>query len=135
MQTEYPTLRDKIRAESAARAARNAGFEALAIEAHAAGLRAVAETECEPMAVSDGRTLWVVNDGPCGFAWIKVPANSAFGRWALKRELFRKSISGGAMLWVSDFNQSHQRKQAYAHAYAEALRAAGIEAFADSRLD
>jgi hypothetical protein len=39
------------------------------------------------------------------------------------------------MLWVSDFNQSHQRKQAYAHAYAEALRAAGIEAFADSRLD
>lgn len=74
-------------------------------------------------------------EGLCGFAWIKFKGNTAFGRWAKKEGYARPAYGGGLQIRVAGFGQSIARKEAYAHAFAQVLRAAGIEAYADSRLD
>jgi hypothetical protein len=38
-------------------------------------------------------------------------------------------------MWVFDYNQSMELKEAYAHAYAKVLRDAGFNAYANSRMD
>ena len=38
-------------------------------------------------------------------------------------------------IWVGEFNQSVTRKEAYAQAFAEVLREAGVTAYASSRKD
>lgn len=43
--------------------------------------------------------------------------------------------SGGLQYWVSQGGQSMQRKEAFARAFASVLKANGIDAFADSRMD
>jgi len=65
-----------------------------------------------------------IMDGACGFAWIIVkPGNSKFANWLKKNELARKdSYYGGVSIWVSDYNQSHEKKAAYAKAFAEVLK-------------
>ena len=87
---------------------------------------------------------WIVPDGPCGFASVTIrPANSRAAK--VMAEVFdgkfggrasRNSYSGGMMLWIYEFNQSMVRKEAYAHAFAEVLRNAGIErVHSESRMD
>jgi hypothetical protein len=72
----------------------------------------------------------------CGFAWINFPANTAFGRYCAKNDIGRKdSYYGGRTIWVHQGNQSITRKEAYAHAYTEVLREAGVKARVGSRLD
>ena len=61
--------------------------------------------------------------------------NTAFGRWAKKMGVAKKAYGGGLQIWISDFNQSMERKYAYARAFAASLEAHGIDAFADSRMD
>ena len=125
------TLQPRISAR-----ARDDAFHQLHQAAHAAGLEATATTDTTPMIVTDGVKTWYAGEGPCGFAWVRVrPATSSFARWAMKHELMRKSYTGGAMLWVHDFNQSLELKTAYAHAYAQTLRDAGIDAQAEFRMD
>jgi hypothetical protein len=80
---------------------------------------------------------WRVPEGPCGFAWVTVrPGNSRAAK-VMRDTLGARidSYAGGMMLWVSAFNQSIVRKEAFAEAFAETLRAAGIRATAGSRLD
>lgn len=90
-----------------------------------------------PMGVTDGSTTWVVEGGPCGFAWINVkPAYSAVAKELVKRGLARKdSYYGGVTVWVGDYGQSMARKSAYARAFADVLKAAGVRAYAASRMD
>ena len=87
---------------------------------------------------------WIVPDGPCGFASVTIrPANSRAAK--VMAEVFdgkfggrasRNSYSGGMMLWIYEFNQSLVRKEAYAHAFADTLRNAGIDRVSsDSRMD
>lgn len=80
---------------------------------------------------------WHVADGVCGFSWINVkPANGKFAKYLLKLGIARKdSYYGGVCIWVSDYNQSMQRKEAYAHAFAKVLHDNGIKAYASSRMD
>ena len=134
---EYSTLREKISAESKARAIRNEGFAALIDIAHAEGIKAGRNCRPIPMIVSDasGIAIECVDDGACGFAWVVIPGNSAFGRWAKKQGRARPHYPRGLCFWVSDFGQSVDRKTAYAGAFAQVLRNAGIDAYADSRLD
>jgi hypothetical protein len=135
---QYATLKEKISAEKNARASRYAEFQALADRAREAGIQAGIEASPVPMHVIDELRgqLWRVDDGACGFAWVTVkPANSSFGIWAKKTGLMRSAYGGGIQYWVSEFGQSVERKSAFAAAYAETLRAAGIDAFAGSRLD
>ena len=45
------------------------------------------------------------------------------------------SFEGGYMIWISAYNQSLQKKEAYAVAFAEVLSKNGIRAYAMSRMD
>ena len=112
-------------------------FDTLIARAHAAGLAAGAGTNPTPMGVTDGSTRWVVMDGPCGFAWVNVkPGTSAFAKYLVAQGVARKdSWEGGVTVWVTQFDQSWERKRAYALAYAKVLVDAGIRAHAGDRLD
>jgi hypothetical protein len=77
-----------------------------------------------------------VMGGVCGFAWVVVrPGTSSFARWLVKQGLASKHYYGGVSIWVRDFGQSMEKKQAYATAFAKVLGEAGIDAYGDSRMD
>ena len=86
---------------------------------------------------------YVLDDYPCGFAWVSVkPANKGNTRLgkderrALEAVGFRKNYyEKSYQLWISNFNQSMQKKEAYADAYAKVLRGHGIRAYSGSRMD
>lgn len=116
----------------------NSRFPEIVAKAHAAGMEAGKGSKPVPMIVTDTRSGHVyepVMDGVCGFAWVSFAGNTEFGRWAKKSKIASKNYPKGLMVWVGEFNQSMTRKEAYAHAYANVLRAFGIEAYAQSRMD
>jgi hypothetical protein len=113
-----------------------------------AGRKAVEALQVRPMVVTrrdnpmdDNSPVvqsWYVEDGVCGFAWVNIkPANSKFAKFLLRNGLARKdSYYGGVTVWVSDYNQSMQKKEAYAHAFAKVIRECGIDkCYASSRMD
>jgi len=134
---QYATLKEKISAEKAIRAQRHIEFEALTAAAHAAGIKAGRECRPIPMVIctAAGVPIECVDDGACGFAWIAFAGNTAFGRWAKKQGLAGSHYPSGSCIWVSEFGQSVERKSAFADAYAQVLRNAGIDAYSGSRLD
>jgi hypothetical protein len=120
-------------------------FKALHLQAHEAGM--AAGEAAKPVAMIVGTAVGLTNeidrtqpvyhvaDGVCGFAWVKFAGNTPFGRWAKKAGIAKAAYPTGLMIWVHQFNQSMQRKEAYAAAYARVLREAGVQAYADSRMD
>jgi len=134
---EYTSLREKIRAEKAARMSRYAGFQDIVDKAYQAGIEAGKNAMPIPMYVIDqGIPIDRIDDGACGFAWVTVrPANSSFAIWAKKQGIMRPMYGGGVTYWVSSFGQSVDRKAAFAGAYAKVLRENGIQATAGDRLD
>jgi hypothetical protein len=121
---------------------------ALYAKAHEAGMAAGESCIPEPMVVVQRENPFDDNsrivkeyapvmDGLCGFAWITVfPGTGSFARWARKTGKGSAAYKGGTRVkWVREFNQSFERKSAYAHAFAEVLREGGVKAFSDSRLD
>jgi len=90
-----------------------------------------------PMVVSGGGKKYFVADGVCGFAWVNVkPGTSKFARWLKATGKARTdSYYGGVTIWVSDFGQSMQKKEIFARALAKRFQAAGIKAYAASRMD
>lgn len=107
-------------------------FAAIYKEDHANGCLAAIQCKPTPMVVA-GR--YYVADGVCGFAWVQFKGNTAWGRWASKNKIAKPKYSGGLQIWISDYNQSMQKKEAYAKAFAETLKAHGIDASYDSRMD
>ena len=145
---QYGSLREKIAAEKQERQIRYTNFSLWLEEAHRAGMGAVSQANVVPMVVSEHsnplddnspvKQSWFVADGPCGFAWVTVrPANSSFALWLKKfhGSDWKTVYGGGIQLWVSAFNQSMQKKEAYAAAYAGILQMHGINAYAGSRMD
>ena len=137
---QYATLKEKISAEKAIRAQRYTEFAQLYQDACEAGRAAAARVTPAPMIVREdipGGRSWTVADGPCGFAWITVtPGNCSFALWLKKQGIARRNYGEpGVIIWVSEYDQSMIRKSAYANAFAEVIRAAGIKAYAGSRLD
>ena len=128
------------------REAREAGYAALMVRAHEAGMKAGEAIRPMPRVVVqrenpfDASSKIVkqyepIMDGVCGFAWIVVaPAGSSFGRYLRKRG-HSLAYGGGVSIWVRGFGQSYERKSAYADAYAAVLKEAGIKAYAEGRLD
>jgi hypothetical protein len=112
-----------------------------------AGQAAGASFDCQPMIVGSPTTAlgsdidytketYFVPDGPCGFAWINIcPGTSSFARWLVKNGVARKAYDGGVNINIRKFGQSMERKEACARAATEIFRAAGITAYAGSRLD
>jgi len=94
-----------------------------------------------PMIVTDdipatGRS-WYVPEGACGFAWVTIkPGTGAFAKWLAKKGLARKGYYGGMEIWISEFGQSMERKEAYARAMAEVFKTElGVNAYAGSRMN
>jgi len=115
-------------------------------QAHTAGNLAVTQATITPMVVqqranplNDNSELvreYFVSDGVCGFASVNVkPANSKFAKFLIVNGLGRKSYTGGVSMSVRNFNQSLQKKEAYAYAFAKVLRDNGINAWSESRID
>jgi len=120
--------------------------QALYDRAFAAGVEAARSVVPQPMTVtqhanpfnpySEVVSRYEVSDGPCGFAWVVVkPATSSFARWLRSQRLARPGYNGGVHIWISDYNQSMQRKEAHARAMARVLEMSGVNAYADSRMD
>lgn len=116
-------------------------------EAHAAGCNAVAALQVRPMIVSEHANplddsskvvrQYYVEDGACGFAWVKIrPARGKFVSWLKENKIGRSScFEGGYDIWISDYNQSLQKKETYASAFAKVLESKGIKAYSQSRMD
>ncbi len=125
----------------------NAEFEALYAKAWQAGVKAVEEMAPPvPMIVGTPTTLfgtdidytkktYFVADGVCGFAWVWIKGNTAFGRWAKKNGKAYGGYPTGLNLRIHAYNQSMQKKETHAYAMAEVLREAGITAYGQSRMD
>jgi hypothetical protein len=139
IKSEFPTLKDKIRAEKKNRQDRYDAFARLYELADENGKDRAEVVRPEPMIVKDEMTGHVyppVMDGVCGFAWVTVrPANSSFARWAKDKHGWDRAYNGGMQLWVHGYGQSYERKLAYAEGFASVLRLAGIRASASGRLD
>lgn len=123
-------------------------YQFLFDDAHAAGVKAAAATTPTPMVVGTSTTpfsndidysqpTYYVEGGVCGFAWVNVkPGTSAFAKWLKTKGLARTdSYYGGVSMSVREYGQSMERKEAYAGAFAERLRAGGINAYMMSRMD
>jgi len=133
----YATLKEKISAEKEERNARYELFASAWEEAWNEGVKAAMAEEPRVMRVYDqaGNLIERVPEGPCGFAWLNVPGNSSFGRWLKKKGIARPDYPTGLCVWVSAYEQSHDRKAAHAYAMARHLQSKGIECSARSRLD
>jgi hypothetical protein len=133
---QYATLREKIAAEKTERVNRYAKYQEIIDKAYKAGIEAGKNARPIPMYVIDqGIPIDRIDDGACGFAWIAFPGNTSFGKWAKKQGLARSHYPSGLCVWVSEFGQSVDRKEAFAGAYARVLKDSGIDAYAGSRLD
>ena len=115
-------------------------------QAHYQGNVAVEMANVTPMVVQqrenplddDSRLVrqYFVSDGVCGFASVTVkPANSKFAKYLVANGLGRKGYGGGVCMSIRDFNQSLQKKEAYAYAFASVLNEHGIKAYVESRID
>lgn len=116
-------------------------------EAHAAGCNAVANLRVRPMIVSERANplddssnvvcQYYVEDGVCGFAWVKIrPARGKFVKWLKDNKIGRpNSYEGGYDISIFDYNQSMQKKETYADAFAKVLVSNGIKAYGQSRMD
>lgn len=107
--------------------------------AHAAGMAAGKAAIPQAMTVVDSRRgkFWVEAEGACGFAWVVLPGNSDLGRAWKRLGYASKHYPKGLCVWVSEFNQSLTRKEAYARAFVKRLAELGYSdrIYADSRLD
>ena len=119
-------------------------IETLYTQARAAGLAAAQCARVAPMIVnahanpldanSEITKQYFVSDGVCGFASVVIK-NVKFANGLKKLNIGRKNYGGGYCVSVHDFNQSLTRKEVYARAFADVLRANGVDAYVDSRMD
>ena len=110
-------------------------YQELVARAEAAGRVAAAAVNPVPMVVQGGGKSYYVGDGVCGFGWVEIPGNTAFGKYMKAAGKARKTYPKGLSISSGGFSQSMARNEAYAYAYADVLQAAGIDAQAKSRMD
>ena len=128
-------------------------FQDIWEEAQMAGRVAVENLEVKPMVVQEHQNMiddsspvvnsYYVADGVCGFAWINIRPASKAGRndcpfvtWCRAHGIGSFSDYEKAWnIWVSEYNQSMQKKEAYAEAVVTILQKYGIRASSGSRMD
>jgi hypothetical protein len=78
--------------------------------------------------------MWVegfneaIDEGACGFAWVRLPdARSRFSRWLKKNYLGSSGYGSGCRVPAKTASQSLERAQKYCEGFAQALRLNGIE--------
>jgi hypothetical protein len=91
-----------------------------------------------PMIVKDGRSgqTWHVAGGVCGFAWVHV-TDRKFANYLKKENIGHKNYRKGWDVWMGRYcqTQSMETLQAGASAMSRVFNEAGIECYADSRMD
>ena len=114
----------------------------LYLDAQAAGKAAVESASVQEIQVYaadlEGKRIGPLSEPfpICGFAWVTVrPGNSRFANWLKKTDKASPAYRGGVQIWVSDYEQSYDRKLAHAQAMARVLSDNGINASASGRLD
>lgn len=133
---KFNSLREKIAAEGEERRKRYDWFATIMSDAVKQAHAKALLHKPTPMHVTDGKNNWTISEGVCGFAEIRIPkGNTSFARWAKKNAGFEKHYNGGLYYWVSDYNQSMERKEVFARTVAQILNENGIEAYATSRMD
>ena len=105
------------------------------IEAHERGHRAAIFADEQMIQVKDQNGRVFKPFPICGFAWVRVKGLRGKKLKEFQKRGFDKCFSGGQMLFVNDYDQSHDRKAAYAREYAKTLQANGFDAWSESRLD
>ena len=105
------------------------------IEAHERGHRAAIFTDEQMIQVKDQEGRVFEPFPICGFAWVRVKGLRGKKLKEFQKRKFNKCFSGGYMLSVMDYGQSHDRKAAYAREYAKTLQENGFNAWSESRLD
>jgi hypothetical protein len=121
-------------------------FESLWQDVLDAGNAAAQAAKPTPMIVGEAKSLFTdeidyskptyyVAGGVCGFAYVRTKGNTAFGRWAKKAGYMRPGYPTGLMYSVRAGGQSLEIKEAFAQAAVGVLRAAGIDAWVESRMD
>lgn len=121
-------------------------YKELCVKADTAGRAAAAKKVPTPMVVvgpvgldnkpQAGCQSYYVPSGVCGFAWVTVrPGNSPCANYLKKLGWAKPAYGGGVQVWVSQYNQSMELKEAYAEAFAAVLRENGVNAYAGSRMD
>ncbi len=123
----------------------DARFAKILADAFAAGAAAGAAVVPVPMIVSQHASPiddnspvvkeWFVGDGVCGFGWVHLAGNTAFGRWARKNGHARPDYPKGLAISSKLMTQSLTRNEAWANKVAEVLRENGITAYGRSRID
>ena len=79
---------------------------------------------------------WHVPDGVCGFAYVIIkPATCRFVHFLKEGGTGYKHYYGGWSYPIHLYDQSLQKKEAYARAFAKVLNDHGIKAHVDSRMD
>jgi len=108
-------------------------FQEIWNEADTAGRKAGLEVETTPFRVvqhsnplddnSPVVRAFGIIPGPCGFAWVIIkPAYSRFAKWLIASgKASVDSYYGGVHIWVSEFGQLMERKEAYARAFSEII--------------
>lgn len=109
-------------------------------EAKSVAQEAYNKTAPQPMRVRDGKEVFTIAEGLCGFAWLWLPkASTPFVRWMKANGIGRKPYGTGYTIWpshlINDYSQSIERKEKAMHAVSMVLRKHGIDAYMDSRLD
>lgn len=124
-------------------------YEQIWLEARQEAERAFIEAKPTPVAFQNSglgeKFDWnkpydIVEDGVCGYAWVWLPsARDPFVKWLKQNNMGRKSYGTGYDIWssylVKENTQSMQRKEAAVEAAVKVLRANGIEAYSQSRMD
>jgi hypothetical protein len=127
---------------------RDREFQILFNEARIAGLQAAAAEQVVPMIVAEHSNPLNDEGGCCGFAWVLLKVRrgredgydntltAQFGNWMKKNGHGKHSdYEHGVSMWIHEYGQSMQRKEAYAGAFAQVLRNAKIRAYSQSRMD
>lgn len=116
-------------------------FVILANKAHHEGMLAGQAVKPKGMLVHGKdewgiQKIWEVPEGLCGFACIRMDARSAFAKFLLREGMAKRGYEKGIVIYVHQFNQSWERKAAYAAAYAKVLQQAEIPGVTwEERLD
>jgi hypothetical protein len=127
-------------------------WQALYDKAHKAGHEAATNHKPVPMTVVERanplddssqivKQYEPISDGVCGFAWINIrPGTHSFCKWLKKNELASTdSYYGGLSVWVGDYNQSYEKKRAYAGAFSKIVNEhapdSKLQAMPMSRMD
>lgn len=148
---EIENLRKVLGMDTVREVGRTLSFPEVLDAAYAAGVKAGDACVPKPMLVADtmGPERWVVPSGVCGFAYIKLtPATQFFAKWfrtQWEAKLEQKypaisfgltaSYSGGYDINVRAFNQSMEKKMAFASAFAAVLAEHGVKCHAFDRID